>query len=116
LFTTVDTISLTWEDGDFDGGSPVIDYQVSYDQGIGIWQIIAMGVSSQSFITTSSQSIQAGQIYNFRVEARNAVGLSAESYDFPIKAAQRPNKLDPPSLTPELADQVVVVDWEAPID
>jgi hypothetical protein len=26
LLTSVSQISLTWEDGDFDGGSPVIDY------------------------------------------------------------------------------------------
>ena len=31
LLTTISAISLTWEDGDFDGGSPIIDYQVLYD-------------------------------------------------------------------------------------
>lgn len=29
--TTTKVLSLTWEDGDFNGGSPIIDYEVSYD-------------------------------------------------------------------------------------
>ena len=46
LFTTIEYISLTWSDADFDGGSPVIDYTVSYDQGTGVYQVIAIGVTS----------------------------------------------------------------------
>jgi hypothetical protein len=29
--TTTSQISITWEDGVFNGGSPVIDYMLSYD-------------------------------------------------------------------------------------
>jgi hypothetical protein len=115
LFTTTSQISFAWENGDFDGGSPIIDYQGLSDQGIGIYQVIAIGVVTKSFTTTASQPIQAGQVYTFRVQSRNAIGYSSESADFAVLAANRPDKLDPPTLTPELADQIVVVDWEAPI-
>lgn len=29
--TTTTALSLTWDDGNFDGGSPVTSYEVSYD-------------------------------------------------------------------------------------
>lgn len=32
-----DKISLTWQDGDFNGLQPVLDYRLYYDQGTGDW-------------------------------------------------------------------------------
>lgn len=35
--TSISQISISWQDDDFNGGSPVLDYQISYDQSIGIY-------------------------------------------------------------------------------
>ena len=37
LLTSTSQISLTWQDGDFNGGAPILDYQIQYDQGIGVF-------------------------------------------------------------------------------
>jgi len=31
------SITFTWNEGDFNGGSEVIDYRVSFDQSTGTW-------------------------------------------------------------------------------
>jgi hypothetical protein len=31
--TSISQISFTWQDGDFNGGAPVLDYQIEYDLG-----------------------------------------------------------------------------------
>jgi len=38
--TTISQAGLTWSDGSENGGTPVLDYRVSYDQGTGNWQVI----------------------------------------------------------------------------
>jgi hypothetical protein len=67
LLTTINQISLTWEDDPFDGGSPIIDYMISYDQSTSVFIVIAIGVTTRSFTTTASQVIAPGKIYTFRV-------------------------------------------------
>ena len=37
LLTSTSQISLTWQDGDFNGGAPILDFQIQYDQGIGVF-------------------------------------------------------------------------------
>lgn len=56
--------------------------------------------------------IGPGIFYSFKVQARNAIGLSEDSLPITILAATRPTPLTAPVLTPEFADYVVVVDWE----
>lgn len=56
LSTTSRTvISFAWSNGISNGGTPVIDYRVSYDQGIGSFIVIATGVTATQFTTTSQQ-------------------------------------------------------------
>jgi hypothetical protein len=40
LLTTRSQISLSWEAGASNGGQPILDYRVSYDQAAGIWTIL----------------------------------------------------------------------------
>jgi hypothetical protein len=44
--TSRTVISFAWSNGISNGGTPVIDYRISYDQGIGIFVVIATGVTS----------------------------------------------------------------------
>ena len=38
-------IGLNWSDGDYNGGSSVIDYTLSFDQGSGNFITLASGIS-----------------------------------------------------------------------
>ena len=69
-------MGLTWSDGLSTGGTPIIDYRVSYDQGIGEWQVLSTGVSLKQYVRTT---LDQGVVYTFRVEARNAIGYSLQS-------------------------------------
>jgi hypothetical protein len=43
--TSASVISFSWENGESTGGSPVIDYRISYDQALGNWVILDSGVT-----------------------------------------------------------------------
>jgi hypothetical protein len=73
--TTTDTvIRFTWSDGASDGGSPVIDYTVYYDQGINSLIMLDTGIINQYYQTTID--ITPGTFYKFKVTSRNSVGNS----------------------------------------
>jgi hypothetical protein len=38
--TTTSAVGLSWSDGAYDGGDAILDYRVSYDQGIDDWIVI----------------------------------------------------------------------------
>lgn len=83
--TTASVIGLTWNNGVSTGGSPIIDYRISYDQSTGIWATLATGVIPRTYST--SVTLTAGATYRFKVEARNSIGYSLKSAEFAILAA-----------------------------
>jgi hypothetical protein len=88
--TTIDTvIRFTWSDGASDGGSPVIDYTVYYDQGSDSFVLLESSVTTQFYQTTVALS--PGTTYKFKVTARNSVGSSLESGEVAILAAKLPD-------------------------
>jgi hypothetical protein len=88
--TTTDTvIRFTWSDGSSDGGSPVIDYTVYYDQGSSTYVELEAGVTTQYYLT--SVTLSAGTTYVFKVQARNSVGLSGDSVELSVLAAKLPD-------------------------
>ena len=44
--TTASVIGLSWNNGISTGGSPIIDYRVSYDQSTGVYVVLASGVTT----------------------------------------------------------------------
>lgn len=124
VLTTKTTLSFTWAGGVSNGGSPVIDYRVSYDQSMDVWVEVATSWTATSFTTTYLQTITPGNNYKFKVESRNAVGYSDESEVLIVLAAIIPGapstpityndgtsvylKWDHPSMDP-------VVDYGEPI-
>ena len=72
--TTASVIGLTWNNGVSTGGSPIIDYRVSYDQSTGVYKVLDSGIADRSYQTTVT--LTPGATYNFKVEARNSVGYS----------------------------------------
>lgn len=85
LVTTASVIKITWNNGISTGGSPIIDYRVSYDQSIGIYTVLATGLTVKTY--TTLVTLTPGATYRFKVEARNSVGYSELSADLPVLAA-----------------------------
>ena len=72
--TSTTVIGLTWSSPTNNGGSPVIDYRVSWDQGSGTYVLLATNIPGFSY--TSAVTLTAHTFYSFKVESRNAVGYS----------------------------------------
>jgi hypothetical protein len=47
--TTAYVIGLTWQDGISSGGTPIIDYRVSYDSATGIYVVLDEGIIPKSY-------------------------------------------------------------------
>ena len=71
-----------------DGGSPIIDYTISYDASTGSWEILDTVTIN---MYTTSVSLTSGRTYAFIIKARNSVGESASSQSISILAAQAPS-------------------------
>jgi hypothetical protein len=75
--------------GNYDGGSDVIDYRVSFKEVIAQdYQIFAAGILTTSITVTG---LTPGVIYLFRVESRNIVNFSSYSVPITELAAQIPD-------------------------
>jgi hypothetical protein len=87
--TTAYQVGLTWSAGSYNGGSSVIDYQVSYAESpSGSYAVFASDVLTTSSTVTS---LTPGTTYKFKVQSRNVVGLSADSSEITVLAAQIPD-------------------------
>jgi len=73
-------LTLTWANGVANGGSDIIDYQVSYDEASGTdFVIFESNILTSDFLVSK---LVSGATYQFKVQARNSFGLSA--YSLPI--------------------------------
>lgn len=61
---TATSITFTWSLGAANGGTPVIDFRISYDQSIGTYVTLASGVSSQTYTATG---LTTGNHYTFKI-------------------------------------------------
>lgn len=79
---TATSASLTWLQGSANGGSPVIDYQVVYDD-----RTITDFILNESNILElfhTADELESGSTYRFKVQARNSFGLSAYSEELTL--------------------------------
>jgi len=83
--TSPTSLGMTWAAPAINGGTLVIDYRVSWDQGGSDYVVLAEGIIEPSYITTAP--LTAGKVYKFKVESRNAYGFSSFSNVVSIKAA-----------------------------
>jgi len=79
--TTANQIGLSWSDGAYNGGSPIIDYEVSLAT-TASFTVIAT-VTTRSAVVTG---LTAGTNYKFYVKARNVIGQSTQSSEVTILA------------------------------
>ena len=84
------TIGLTWDEGNSNGGTSVIDYTVfSLASDAADWIELETGVSATS---TTLKDFNLGITYTFRVKARSAFDFSVNfSNEISILAAQSPS-------------------------
>ena len=93
--TLASRIGLVWEDNASSGGQPILDHKVFFDQSTNNWVLLEEDVIGNSYVTTVP--LIKGRSYSFKVQARNSVGLSQESNEVTIKAAEVPAKPLAPS-------------------
>lgn len=92
LVETDDTkIRFLWTEGPNDGGVPVLDYDIYYDQGAATATYVIMeeNVLDQFYVTTVA--LTPGEEYTFKLTARNSVGDSQKSNPITIMAAKIPD-------------------------
>jgi len=80
-------IGLTWSAPSSNGGSAVIDYQISFKTGTDGFSVLVSGIAATSY---TASSLTPGATYTFKVKARNAVGFGADSSTVSIMADKLP--------------------------
>ena len=112
--TSKTQVAFTWTAPTSTGGSAVIDYTIMWDQGTGTYIQVAAGVTTTSYTKTG---LTAGTTYNFKVQARNVIGVGSLTSAFSIVAAVVPSV--PTTLTRDNVNtsktQVAFI-WSAPTD
>ena len=109
LITRSNQIGITWQAGAANGGTPVIDYRINFDQGTDVFSIDVAGITATSYTKTG---LTAGMTYKFKVEARNAFGYSDLSAAVTVLAAQEP--ATPSAPTTAVVGLYVRISWTAP--
>ena len=110
--TTGTQIGLTWSDGSNNGGTPVIDYRVSFNGGSGsVYTTVESNIVTLPY---RAVSLTPGTTYSFQVQSRNAFGYSPFSASVEILAAQIPDRPAAPSTV--LQDTNILISWSAPFN
>jgi len=112
VVTAAGVIGITWSPPSSNGGSPVIDYQVSYKTGTAQFSVLATGITTTSY---TASSLAVNVIYTFKVTARNLVGLGADSSEVSIRAAAVPSAPAAPS-TAVNSNVSVTISWTTPFN
>jgi len=85
---TLTAIGFSWQQGVENGGTPVIDYRLFFDQGTNNYVILAATYLSTSF---TIDSLTPGVTYKFKIQSRNQFSLSDDSQVFSILCATVPD-------------------------
>jgi hypothetical protein len=87
--TTANQIAITWNEGTNDGGSPVVDYTISYKE-----QNSIDGYEEDTGVPSSPYTITGltqGITYQVKIQGRNEYGLSDFSDEITVLVAQIPD-------------------------
>ena len=91
--TSGNTVGLQWASPSFDGGSAVIDFVVWAKSSSGDWKITQESVTTTNTVV---YGLNQGEVYNFKVQARNALGTSSFSEPVAILTASIPDTPESP--------------------
>jgi len=99
------------------GGTPVIDYRITWDNAESEYVVLEEGVKTVFYATTVE--LIAGMTYKFKVESRNKFGFSKQfSEEISIKAIDPTPPTAPLSLAinPDVDEPLTVgLTWKAPL-
>lgn len=102
--------------GDYTGESPVLTYEIYWDNGSGqdywIRLVTIVENSSPEYSYTYSTGINSGDVYYYKYRANNLYGKGEFSSPAAIKASTVPAQMEQPILTE--VGLGVVITWEAP--
>ena len=83
--TTAYKIGLTWDDGVYNGGTSILDYQVLYTTiEDNLFTLYQKNITSLPFTV---EGLSPGTTYKFIVQSRNILNWSPYSAEVTIKAA-----------------------------
>lgn len=116
-------VELTWTALTLNGetGGQVVDYKVYWDKGSNNWALLADSTNNLTTFLDTTSAYQTGKAYQFRIAAWNDFGIGPQATAFTVWTAIAPTGLSEPSTTVNLLtyveeDDVVVIDWDPPID
>jgi len=101
-------IGVTWFPGSSTGGTPIIDYEISYaEEASSEFTVLDSAVALNEYTTTIP--LVEGQNYKFKVRARNSVGYSEYSAEVVIRVATEPEV--PTNVDTSVVDGYSVITW-----
>jgi len=108
------SIQISWTfNQDYNGGSPITDYTVYWDDGIsGNIEMTAESTGLWGTFTTADGAVFAGTTYNFWVIAHNYIGSGTASQKLSVTASQIPDTPAAPTATASFNS--IQVNWVAP--
>ena len=111
IISTENTIEVQWValEGLQTGDSDILSYNLYWDDGSDTLDIELCDEMRTQFVVTG---LVGGQIYKFKVRARNIYGYGLFSPEFELEASDMPGKLDEPLV--QLDGTNVLVSWNEP--
>jgi hypothetical protein len=106
---TATALGISWTEGPADGGRPVLDYQVSFDQAIDSYVVLESGIILENFV---AEGLQSGLTYKFMVQARNTFDLSTYSNELQLVCGFIPAV--PLAPVTSISANQVIIDWIVP--
>ena len=88
--STETSVTIAWQAPADNGGTPITDYQVLWDAGIG-GAFVSLGSSLNTTEFLPSYSLVTGSTYKFKVRALNYIGTGPESSSVSVIAASPPD-------------------------
>ena len=96
-FSSETSIGIQWTAPADNGGTPITDYQVFWDSGVG-GAYTLLGNSLNTLEYTPSYTLNTGYTYRFKVKAVNYIGVGPESASVSVIAASYPDEPTAPYL------------------
>jgi hypothetical protein len=111
--STLTSVTFTWESGIYDGGSPVRDFQVYWDEGDDTLPEDLFTLADDSTYLSqvhTQDSLTTSNYYRFWVVARNDAGISDRSVTLTVLAAIETS--EPLGLSTTYQDEYrVALEW-----
>ena len=117
-FSENGAVDLWWDAPEFDGGTPITDYEYRYRQSGGTWNAwTSAGNANVDLPEYLVTGLTNGTTYDFQVRARNAVGTGPSTETL----SETPNAQEPDAPTGVSAAAgsttgTIVLTWTAPND